>query len=340
MPGKNIRILLIEDNDGDARLVEEMLAESRSVIFRIDRVDNLDLGLSRIKEGYPDAILLDLSLPDSQGFETFSRVILKTREIPIILMSGLDDEDIAIRAVHEGGQDYLMKGHVDSRLLERSILYAIERKGAEEQIKSALKEKEVLLKEIHHRVKNNLQIISSLLKLQSQYTDDTKILEMLKDSQNRVKSMALIHEKLYGSKDLANINLKTYIHDLVIGLYHSYSKNSEAIIIREDIGDITLGIETAIPCGLIINELVSNALKHAFPGDRTGEIHIKLQRVMENKIILTVEDNGIGISEDFDYGNTDTLGLHLVNILVEDQIEGEIELDRTNGTKFQIEFRG
>ena len=335
---KHIKVLLIEDNPGDVNLIKEMLSRTKGVIFDFEFTERLFYGLKRIERGGIDIILLDLSLPDGQGFYTFSEVQTHASTIPIIVLSGLDDEELAVKAVQEGAQDYLVKGHVDSNLLLRAIRYAIERKRSEDQIIKTLKEKEVLLKEIHHRVKNNLQVISSLLRLQSQKIKDEQALEMFKESQNRVRTMALIHEKLYRSEDLTNIDFKGYVSDLLGGLFQSYAIGAHKIALKKDIEDITIGVETAISCGLIINELVSNSLKHAFPYDRKGEIHIKLHSSDDNKFELMVSDNGIGIPKNMDIRNTDSLGLHLVNILAEDQLKGEIDIDRTEGTKFLIKF--
>jgi two-component sensor histidine kinase/CheY-like chemotaxis protein len=340
MSEKNINVLLIEDNPGDARLIQEMLAEARGVTLNVQHAGSLSKGLEHINCNDIELALLDLSLPDSHGLDTFIKVQSNATDIPIIVLSGLDNEELAVEAVQRGAQDYLVKGKVDSDLLVRAIRYAIERKASEYLIRGALKEKEVLLKEVHHRVKNNLQVISSLLKLQSQQIKDEETLEMFNDSRNRVRSMALIHEKLYRSKDLASIDLNGYIQDLIGGLFQSYGVRSKNIILKKDVERIALGVETAIPCGLIINELISNALKHAFPGDRKGEINITLQRLDDDKIKLTVSDNGIGIPEKIDMGNIESLGLRLVRILSEDQLKGKLNLDRTNGTLFQIEFGG
>ncbi|CAA9589434.1 Phytochrome, two-component sensor histidine kinase; Cyanobacterial phytochrome B [uncultured Synechococcales cyanobacterium] len=212
-----------------------------------------------------------------------------------------------------------------------------ERKQTEEQIKAALKEKEVLLKEIHHRVKNNLQVISSLLNLQSRSLQDKQYLEIFKDSQDRIKAMALIHEKLYQAKDLARINFAGYIRDLAASLFRSYKGNSAAITLQIHIGDVSLGIDAAVPCGLIINELVSNALKHAFGMGNKGEIWIELCRNLDHQFALIVSDNGVGFPKNLDFQNTESLGLQLVNTLAA-QLRGRVELSSNGGTEFKITF--
>jgi PAS domain S-box-containing protein len=212
-----------------------------------------------------------------------------------------------------------------------------ERKLAEDKIKASLREKEVLLKEVHHRVKNNLQVISSLLNLQSRYVKDTEALEMFKESQTRVRSMALIHEKLYQSEDLARIDIAGYIRDLTTSLFHSYGASAATIKVKTDVHDILLDINTAIPCGLIINELVSNSLNHAFPDGRGGKLVIELRSHKDKHCSLIISDNGIGFPEDIDFRNTESLGMQLVITLVE-QLDGTIELDRSKGTEFRIRF--
>jgi len=213
-----------------------------------------------------------------------------------------------------------------------------ERKRAEEQIKISLKEKEVLLKEIHHRVKNNLQIISSLLYLQSKNIKDQEALGIFRDSQNRVKSMALIHEKLYRSEDLARIDFAEYVRSLTNSLFGSYGVNSDAIKLKVNVDDFSLGLDTAIPCGLVINELVSNSFKYAFPDGRGGEIRIDLHTDNDGRLALIVSDNGVGLPEGLDFRNTGSLGLQLVNTLV-NQLDGTVELDRSGGTEFKIIFQ-
>jgi PAS domain S-box-containing protein len=226
------------------------------------------------------------------------------------------------------------RGHVAGRVV---VLRDItERKQAEEQIRASLEEKDVLLKEVHHRVKNNLQIVSSLLNLQSRSVADGATLEMFRDSQARVKSIALIHEKLYQSPDLARIDFAGYARDLVAHLFQSYQIHPGVIRLRIDVADVSPGLDTAIPCGLIINELVSNALKHAFPEDREGEIYVGLH-LEDDQTVLTVSDDGIGLPVALDFLDTESLGLQLVVTLVK-QLEGSIELDDGKGTAFKIAF--
>jgi PAS domain S-box-containing protein len=211
------------------------------------------------------------------------------------------------------------------------------RKQAEEQIQASLKEKEVLLKEIHHRVKNNLQIISSLLYLQAGKTKNPGAVRALKDSQNRVRSIALIHESLYQSSNLAGIQIGEYTRGLASNLFESYGRRDRPVRLTVRMGAVRLSINTAIPCGLIINELISNSLKHAFPGGREGEIRIQLARTDAGALVLTVSDDGIGIPEHVDFRSSPSLGLTLVSSLVA-QLGGTIELDRRGGTTFTITF--
>lgn len=208
---------------------------------------------------------------------------------------------------------------------------------AEERIKSSLQEKEVLLREIHHRVKNNLQVISSLLDLQAGYTDDQKATELLLESQNRVRTMALVHERLYQSQDLAQIDFSTYLKELTTTLFNSYRIDGNRVGLEVYSDSIFLDIDRAIPCGLIINELVSNALKHAFPNNIKGMISVQLKSIEQKQYTVIVSDNGIGLPKDLDLHRTETLGLQLVSGLAM-QLDATIGLQRQNGTQFEIRF--
>jgi len=234
-------------------------------------------------------------------------------------------------------------GHQIAVAIENSCLYEVsrrelaERKKAEERIKESLKEKEVLLQEIHHRVKNNMQIISSLLNLQSEKIKNKEMRRAFKASQSRIRSMALIHEMLYKSKDFKSVDFAPYIQNLAFQLVNVYKVKSDVVRLTLDIKDVFLDINRAITCGLIINELISNALKYAFPEGRKGEICVKVYQDKEGMYNLIISDNGVGIPKELDIHESETLGLRLVCLLT-DQLSGSIALDRENGTTFKITY--
>ncbi|MBI5207155.1 MAG: HAMP domain-containing protein [Candidatus Firestonebacteria bacterium] len=200
-----------------------------------------------------------------------------------------------------------------------------------------IEEKEVLLKEIHHRVKNNMQIISSILNLQTGYTSDKETITALRESRDRIQVMALIHEKLYQSKNLSKIDFYEYIDELITNLFSSYGIKSEIIKFEIDVKNIFLNINTAIPCGLIINELISNCLKHAFPNRKSGKVKLSIYNDNETYTII-VSDDGIGLPENFDYRKTESLGIKLVASLI-NQLNGTLTLDKNMGTTFKIMFQ-
>jgi two-component sensor histidine kinase len=201
----------------------------------------------------------------------------------------------------------------------------------------SLKEKEILLQEVHHRVKNNMTVVSSLLKLQSDKVDDERYREMFYDCMGRIRTMASVHDKLYQAENLDKIIFSAYIRDMAEEVFRSYDLSSR-LKLKTDVDDITLGIAASIPCGLIVNELITNALKYAFPEDREGEIVVALHMLDNDEVEMTVSDNGVGIPDGFDFRNTDSLGLSLINALVM-QLQGNIELYKEKGTKFKIVFR-
>ncbi len=590
MKEKQKKILLIEDNPGDARLIQEMLSEMNHEQFKLECVGSLSDALNHLKNKAVDLVLVDLNLPDCKGLDSFKKIQSVVSHLPIVVLTGLDDEEVATRAVKLGAQDYLVKGQFDANSLRRAVNYAIERKKikrsleenearlnilfeyapdayylndlegnfvdgnraaekligykreeligknflklkllpsnqmpkaakllakhalgystgpdeftlirkdgikitaeirshpvkidnqtlvlalarditdrkqaeekiksqkkftddlidslpdtfyifdpesgkgirwnntlneisgynyeemseysplhfyppeehqlieeavkttlekghdtvelnyicadgkripfeystvlikdtegnpricaigrditerkhTEEQIRASLREKEVMLQEIHHRVKNNMQIISSLIKLQSRHLKNGQELELFKNTQNRIQSMAAIHEKLYQSKDFARIDFKEYVQRLTGHLFSIYGISKEAVRLNTNIKDVSLDINTAIPCGLIINELVSNSLKHAFLNGNKGEIKIAMQPLNGKEIELIVSDSGVGLPKEMNFRKTKSLGLHLVTILAEDQLQGDIELDRTAGTRFRMRLR-
>lgn len=231
----------------------------------------------------------------------------------------------------------LMNSKLEGNIISGMIIDITQNKIAEKQIEKSLAEKEMLLKEIHHRVKNNLMVISSLLSLQSRYIKDEAYKSIFKESQNRARSMALIHELLYQSSDLKRINFGKFIDTLTGELYRIYISNQTLIKLNVNVEPLMVDINAAIPLGLIVNELVSNSMKHAFPDGRKGNINIEFSALDDN-YTLVVEDDGVGFPEDVDFNNTDSLGLRIVNSLTE-QIDGKLILDRTKGSKFIIKFK-
>jgi len=211
-----------------------------------------------------------------------------------------------------------------------------ENKKNEEKLTQSLREKEILLKEVHHRVKNNMQVISSILNIQSSYVKDEYALNLLNECQNRIKSMAFIHESLYQSENFESVNFSEYVSSLTKNLVHTYSINSQKIKLILTTDKLILNLDLSIPCGLIINEIISNSLKYAFPNNRDGIIFVTLS-AKKKKVTIEVGDNGIGLPKSIDIKNSETLGLQLIETLV-DQINGKVKLSRNKGTVFKINF--
>lgn len=243
-----------------------------------------------------------------------------------------------------------MERRVDERTIEirqANIMLQeeiIDREAAEEKVRASLQEKELLLKEVHHRVKNNMQVISSLLSFQSDTIDDTRYRTMFLECQNRIKAMSLVHEKLYHSQDIGRIDFNSYLRSLAAGLYNFYGSNSSRISLQLDVEDVSFTIDTAIPCGLIVNELIANCLKHAFPNVENGTITVALRKAEpgekeEDRYELDVRDNGIGLPADLNVRETTSVGLQIVRILAEHQLQGSMKVRSNGGTEFRILFR-
>lgn len=236
---------------------------------------------------------------------------------------------------------------LEARVAKRTTLLAqsnhklqqeiVERKQAETKLKNSLTEKEVLLKEIYHRVKNNLLVVSSLLEIQCSSIEDPEMIKILKNSQERIYSMALVHEQLYRSENLQKIDISLYIKALLDKISDSHINSEQEINLIVNAQEINLNIETVNSCGLIINELVTNALEHAFSGQQQGNIWLNLEYNTDSEIVLTIKDDGQGMPSDFNFDQAESLGLRLVKILTR-QLEGKLELDLSQGTCFKITF--
>jgi PAS domain S-box-containing protein len=278
------------------------------------------------------------SIEDEESYKNME-IKLNTKKgnyIPVnSFLSGVND-NFGLIGVLMVAQDLRQTKKLLYEIQEKNIAQKVA-KIHEEQLKKSLNEKELLLKEIHHRVKNNMQIISSLLNLQSGYLKDKEAADALKESQARIVSMAMIHENLYRSDNLSGINFENYINHLIRNLFHTYNVSMEKIKFNILANDVFLNIDTAIPCGLMINELVTNSIKHAFPEGTSGEITIEMEQD-QDQYHLKISDNGIGLPQNLDINKSPTLGLLLVNSLV-GQLEGSMEVNRDHGTTYHIIFR-
>ncbi|CAJ36583.1 sensor histidine kinase [Methanocella arvoryzae] len=246
-----------------------------------------------------------------------------------------DGRIVVVAGVGNKPEPYDIRDVRELVLLMEGMWRLLQRKQSEDQLKMSLAEKEVLLKEIHHRVKNNLQIVSSLISLQSEVATPENMTAAFKESQDRIRSMAMIHERLYRARDLAKVDFGEYLRNLTSYLKSSYQPRTAEVQI--DVQNIMLDIDRAIPCGLIVNELVSNAFKYAFPDGRRGTLEISMRKD-ENGILLVVADDGPGLPPGIDVSNTPTLGLQLVHALV-GQLDGELALHREKGARFEIRFK-
>ncbi|MCF7804745.1 MAG: PAS domain S-box protein [Candidatus Marinimicrobia bacterium] len=342
------------------RLSEARLTEAQ----RIARVGNWDLDLRTNKIFWSAEVyrIFDLEPGDGMVTQEFFLSFIPAEERAVML--GEVERAIATGSEYKNDYAIILKDgrkrhvHAEGKVgfdgdsnparVYGTIQDVTEVRRIERELKNSLQEKEVLLKEIHHRVKNNMQVISSLLNLQARDIQSEETLRMFRESENRIRSMALIHEQLYQASDLASINFGEYIPTLSRTLFSSYSQSAERVKLSLDVEQIMLGIDTAIPCGLIINELVSNALKYAFPEDQQGEILIGFhkEKLRDTKgdddrrvrYILNVSDNGIGYSDDIKSMEANSLGLQLVKSLVQ-QLKGTIQVENGHGLRFQIEFQ-
>lgn len=339
----------LELTDSTSGFVGEIVPETKNMLIlsMMPPVpDNYYFSKAIIRTGENEpSSLMSRSLNKKEGFFTnnasqhslFKNVkghlnIDRFLSVPV-LNEGINVGQIA---VSNSKRDYTKNELEALERLADFYTLALQKVGNENKILESLEEKKVLLREIHHRVKNNLQIISSLLNLQSQYTEDDETQDVLIGSQNRVRSMALIHEKLYGSMSLNRIDFGEYVENLAESLINSYIEIPGNVRMHLDIKNVYLNIETAIPCGLMINELISNSLKHGFK-DSKG--NIKIEMAPENEeYILKICDDGVGFPEEIDFRNTETLGMQLINSLVK-QLDGEIKLVENSGPCFIINFK-
>jgi two-component sensor histidine kinase len=339
--------LFVEDNESIRNLYIKWLQKRVREVYC---ASNGQEGLEIYANHQPDLVISDISMPLINGLDMIRKIKLANPGLYVIVMSAYSFKEYFLEAISLGVNGYLIKpveldklyalvDELAGYILMHRALEEKERKRqiAESNLKKSLEEKEVLLKEVHHRVKNNMQIISSILKMQERLIDDPKLKTVLGESQNRIRSMALIHENLYRNESLANIQFKNYVQSLINNISRSYFDQQGKVSFVFDIEDVFLPLDVGIPCGLIINELISNAFKHAFKDREKGTITIALKKVEEGTYILSVTDDGKGIDPSFSPEHANSLGMRIVFKLIQ-QIEGELNYDFSDGTNYHIRF--
>ena len=337
-------ILLIEDNPADVEMIRELLSDHKGSSFDIVWKDRLSAAQPCFEKGGIDIILLDLGLPDSQGLDTLRRVRDQAGAVPIVVLTLLDNEETGLTALKEGAQDYLVKGQMNGPSIARSLRYAIERGRIEKELiknrdslEELVAEKETLLREIHHRVKNNLQLISGLLDMTRMGSQDESTNSILTDIMLKIQTMAQIHTRLYESKQVGKIDITDQCRDQVTALSNVFSHSGDEISCTITPEEVFLPVDQALPCALVINEILSNAFKHAFKGRNNGTIDITVMR--ENgRITITIRDNGIGLPDNFDIGRSNSLGITLIRTIVQHQLKGSVMFTRRNGTEVSMDF--
>lgn len=344
----NISILFVDDNESIRTLYRRLL-EKHVNHFYIAR--NGRQGLELYKQHRPDMVITDINMPVMDGLEMVREIKQADPNAKIVVMSAYNVKENFIESINLGVDGYLMKPVEAKKLLSLIDEFAgitmmkweleskeRKRKEAEEFLKKSLEEKEVLLREVHHRVKNNMQIISSILRMQSRTIDDPKLRNILQESQNRIHSMALIHENLYNNDTLANIKFSNYVQSLSGNIARTYANQKALVTFDFQIEDAYLPIDVAIPCGLIINELISNSFKYAFINRKQGVIGIQFTKQINGNYQLVIFDDGVGINQNLDISKTKSLGMKIIHKLVK-QLDGELKTDFTNGTKFIFTFK-
>lgn len=337
MVNSPVRVLLVDDDEDDYVIARDLLARVTSPKCVLEWRGTYDAGLATILENRHDVYLLDYALGAHDGIELVRAAAQNKVTGPMLLLTAHDDAELDVQAAAAGATDYLVKSHMTVPLLGRAIRYALARHESNEALRRGAYEKTVMLQEIHHRVKNNLQMISSLINFQMEHVSpETRAI--LRVIQTRVHSIALIHEKLYQSPLLATVDMGDYTRGLVAMLMQTHGKQ---VLAEVRAIDMVLPVDLGLPIGLILSELVTNSLKHAFPAAtgpeaRPPTILIDLRRE-ESGFVLSVADNGVGLRHPLSPQNTNSLGLRLVGMFAE-QLGGTVVFSSDEGTRCTVAF--
>ena len=338
---KPLQVLLVEDNPGDADLIRYLIAEIEPAGFTFRHETTLAGGLAALSLEPFEVVLLDLTLPDSTGLDTVERMVAAAPGIPVVILTGNPDDMMALQTLRGKAQDCLIKGDVSGRAIIRAIRYARERKNlqveleeANARLRQALHDNEILLKEIHHRIKNNLSLVASLLNLQTDLVHDPRDGELLQEARSRVMTMARLHENLYRSSSLTEVDAVEYLRSIACQVVRSGTRQGIDMVVIG--GEFSIGTETAVPLGLMLNELVTNSLKHAFHNRPAGLITIHLSRDRSDCVMI-YRDNGVGLPVGLDPEHAETLGLMLITSLVH-QLSGSLTMSTEDGARFDIRF--
>jgi two-component sensor histidine kinase len=354
-----LRVLQVEDSILDASSTERALARAGYTLYS-ERVATAAEMRAALAEQPWDVIISDYRLPQFDAPAALLLLRESGRDIPFIVVSAAIGEELALAIMKSGAQDYLLKDDLarlapaverelrDARTRKDRALVAGALQQSEERVEAqratlerqtvSLQQRETLLREIHHRVKNNMQVMSSLLSLQARAALNPETRRMLEDNQNRIQSMALLHEILYQSEDLAMVDFPKYVLRTVDYLFRSFGVKDRQIRLHTELDEVALELDDALPFGLLISEIVSNSLKHAFPQGRCGEVSIFLRQQSDATISLILSDDGIGLPRELDWTTTRSLGLRLVRALAQ-QLRGALEISSRSGTEVRLTFQ-
>lgn len=305
---RTINALHLKDSDNDSSLTRLLTAAGYLVHdLRVDDEEGLRAALANAEW---DVVIADYRLPRFSASQALAILLESRKQIPFVVVSGAVGQDVAVT---------MIQNELQRDLLERQA--------------TLLREKDTLLREVHHRVKNNLQIVSSLLSLQSRGETDSRALGVLESTGNRIQSMALLHELVYESEDLAVVDLAKYVRQIAERLIGS----SKSLLLIAELEPLAVNLDTALPCGIFVNEAIQNSLAHGFPDGRTGEVTVRIRQRPAGSVTLTLSDNGIGLPSGMDWVNSQTLGFRLMRALTR-QLAGELDIRPARGTEVRLRF--